>query len=74
MDAGTDPCDPRVQELMTRWAGLRQVFLDDDPEIRAAAGRAWRAMWKQHPEQLGSSPRVVPPEMWDYVQRARQSR
>lgn len=74
MDAGTDPADPRVQELMSRWDALRRVFLDDDPEMRTAAGRAWQAMWKQHPEQLGFSPRVAPPEMWDYVERAQQAR
>lgn len=73
MDAGTDPSHPRVQELMTRWAKLQQVFLDDDPEMRTAAGRAWQAMWDQHPGQLRRSPRLAPPEMWDYIQRARDT-
>ena len=73
MDAGTTPADPRVQELMTRWAELQQVFLDDDPDMRTAAGLAWRAMWERHPDQLRRSPRVAPPEMWDYIQRARDA-
>jgi DNA-binding transcriptional MerR regulator len=73
MDAGTDPADPRVQELMARWDALQCVFLGDSAEARAAAGRAWRAVWEQHPEQLRASPRVAPPEMWDYVQRAREA-
>lgn len=70
MDAGTDPVDPRVQELMSRWNKLRRVFLDDSPQMRTAAGRAWQAMWDQNPEQLRDSPRVAPPEMWQFVQRA----
>lgn len=65
MDAGTDPTHPRVQELMTRWAQLQQVFLDDDPEMRTASGQAWQAMWGQHPDQLRQSPRLSPPQMWD---------
>ena len=73
MDAGTDPTDPRVQELMTRWAQLQQVFLDDDPDMRTAAGLAWQAMWEQHPDQLRRSPRVAPPEMWHYIESARDA-
>lgn len=73
MDAGTDPTHPRVQKLMTRWAELQQVFLDDDPEMRTASGQAWQAMWDQHPDQLRQSSRVAPPEMWDYIQRARDT-
>ena len=74
MDAGTDPADTRVQELMRRWDELRRVFLDDDAEVRTAAGQAWQAMWDQHPDQLRASPRVAPPEMWDYVQRAHNAK
>ncbi len=74
MDAGTDPADPRVQELMTRWTELQRVFLDDSVEARTAAGQAWQAMWNQHPDQLHGSSRVAPPEMWGYIQRARQAR
>lgn len=73
MDAGTDPIDPRVQELMTRWRELTRIFLNDDAEIRVAAARAWHAMWDQHPDQLRRSPRLAPPEMWTYVQRARDA-
>lgn len=73
MDAGTEPTDPRLGQLMARWHQLARVFLDDDPQMRTAAGRAWQAMWDQHSEQLRRSPRVAPPEMWDYVQRARDA-
>lgn len=73
MDAGTDPTDPRVGQLMHRWQELQRVFLDDDPEMRTAAGRAWRTMWDQHPDQLRRSSRLAPPEMWDYIRRARDA-
>ena len=70
MEAGTEPADSRIQPLMARWSELRRVFIDDDSDIRAGAGRAWQAMWDQHPDQLRGSSRVAPPEMWDYIQRA----
>ncbi|MDQ3886801.1 MAG: TipAS antibiotic-recognition domain-containing protein [Actinomycetota bacterium] len=44
MDAGTDPADARVQQLITRWDELAELFLGDQPDIRAAAGRAWQDM------------------------------
>ena len=71
MEAGTDPAQPRVQALLARWDAAAKVFLGDSTEMRVAAGRAWRAMWDQHPEQLRQSPRLAPPEMWDYIQRAK---
>lgn len=72
-DAGTDPADPRVQQLMRRWDELKRVFLGDSANMRTATGRAWQTMWNQHPDQLRESPRVAPPEMWDYIQRARDA-
>ena len=50
MDAGTDPADPRVQDLMVRWDELAAVFLDDQPEMRTATGAAW-------PSHVGPAPR-----------------
>jgi DNA-binding transcriptional MerR regulator len=70
MDAGTDPADPRVQELMARWGQLQRIFLGDSTEMRTAAGRAWQAMWDQHADELRGSPRLAPPEMWHFIQRA----
>ncbi|MBP2366398.1 MerR family transcriptional regulator [Pseudonocardia parietis] len=34
MDAGTDPADPRVRALATRWAELLESFHRGDPELR----------------------------------------
>lgn len=73
MDAGTDPADARVQRLIARWDELAELFLGEAPEVRVAAGRAWQSMWREHPEHLRRSARVAPPEMWDYVQRARDA-
>jgi hypothetical protein len=62
MDAGTDPAHPRVQQLMNHWQELAHVFLDDSADMRTAAGRAWQAMWHQHPDQLRGPTHVAPPE------------
>ena len=42
MDADTDQADPFVQRPVTRWDELTSLFLDDDPDIRTAAGKAWQ--------------------------------
>lgn len=74
MDAGTDPGDARVQRLIARWDQLAELFIGARPDVRTAAGRAWQSMWNEHPEQLRQSASVAPPEMWDYVQRADNSK
>jgi hypothetical protein len=71
MDAGTDRGDPRVQRMMSRWDELRRLFIGDEPKRRTQTGQAWQAMWAEHADELRRSPRIVPPEMWDYIQRAR---
>lgn len=73
MDSATDPADPAVQWTLSRWDELTERFLGDDEEIRAAAGKAWQQIWAEHPGQLRRSASVAPPELWDYVQRARNS-
>ncbi|MBO0805421.1 MAG: MerR family transcriptional regulator [Nocardiopsaceae bacterium] len=74
MDAGTDPTDPAVQRLISRWDELTGLFIGDNAGIRKAAGKAWQTMWAEHEDKLRRSPRVAPPEMWDYIQRGRQAR
>jgi DNA-binding transcriptional MerR regulator len=71
MDAGTDPGDAKVQRLMGRWNELQRLFIGDDPDTRTRTGEAWQAVRAEHAGELRRSPRVAPPEMWDYVQRAR---
>ena len=73
MDAGTDPADDRVRQLIVRWDELTEVFLGDQLDVRARAGRAWQDMWNEHADQLRRSSRVAPPEIWDYVQRVRNA-
>ena len=45
MDNGTDPADPRVQELARRWMGLVAEFTGGDPGITASV----KAMWRNEP-------------------------
>jgi MerR family transcriptional regulator, thiopeptide resistance regulator len=72
MEAGTEPSEPKVQQLVARWDALATLFLGNEPDMKTAAGTAWQAMWIDHADQLRQSPSVAPPEMWDYIQRARQ--
>lgn len=73
MDAGTDPADPQVQRLISRWDELTGLFIGDDAGIRKAMGKAWQAMWAEREDELRRSPRIAPPDMWDYIQRARKA-
>ncbi|HYW13541.1 MAG TPA: MerR family transcriptional regulator, partial [Longimicrobium sp.] len=38
LDRGTDPCDPRVQALATRWKGLVEEFTGGNAGIRESLG------------------------------------
>lgn len=51
MDRGTDPADPRVQDLARRWKTLVEAFTGGDPGIRASLGR----LWKEQGETLAAS-------------------
>ena len=63
--AGTDPGDPRVQELARRWEGLIEQFTGGDPEIRASLERMYREQGSQ-PASRG----MVDPATMAYVQQA----
>src|SRR5258707_14534482 len=63
----------RVRRLIVRWDELTEVFLGDQPDVRARAGRAWQDMWNEHADQLRRSSRAALPEIWDYVQRVRNA-
>jgi hypothetical protein len=51
MDAGADPTDPQVHQLIKRWDELTELFISDQPEMRIAAGQAWQRMWATHPRR-----------------------
>ncbi|MGH3854860.1 MAG: MerR family transcriptional regulator [Pseudonocardiaceae bacterium] len=72
MDAGTDPRESTVQQLVARWDELAELFIGNEPAMKTAMGKAWRTMWAEHADQLRQSSSVAPPQMWDYIQRARQ--
>src|SRR5688500_4617742 len=42
MEAGTDPCDPRVQDLARRWKGLIAEFTGGNEGIRQSLGNLYQ--------------------------------
>ena len=42
MDAGTDPCDPRVQEMARKWKGLIEEFTGGNPGIRQSLNNLYQ--------------------------------
>jgi hypothetical protein len=73
MDTGTDPGDPQVRQLVRQWDELAGLFLDDDTGMKIATGRAWQALWAGCADQPQQPRGVATPQMWDYIQRARQA-
>lgn len=63
--AGTDPADPRVQELAGRWQGLIEQFTGGDPGVRASLGRMYA---EEGVEQASRG--AVNPGLMEYVGRA----
>ncbi len=68
MDRGTDPADPRVQDLARRWKTLVEAFTGGDPGITASLGR----LWKEQGETLAAAhdARYDPRGVMDYIGRA----
>ncbi|MEA2450062.1 MAG: MerR family transcriptional regulator, thiopeptide resistance regulator [Thermoleophilaceae bacterium] len=66
--AGTDPSDPRVQELATRWQALIEQFTGGDPGIRASLERMYS---EQGPQKASRG--MVDPELMAYMARAREA-
>ena len=62
---GTDPADPRVQELMGRWQALIQAFTGGDPGITASLKRMYGEQGAEH-----ASRGAMSAELQDYVGRA----
>jgi DNA-binding transcriptional MerR regulator len=65
MEKGTDPSDPRVQELARRWMGLVREFTGGDPGI----ARSVKSMWEQEDNIHGIDTGPVR-AMGEYVNRA----
>jgi MerR family transcriptional regulator, thiopeptide resistance regulator len=42
MERGTDPCDPRVQEMARRWKGLIEEFTGGNPGIRQSLNNLYQ--------------------------------
>lgn len=62
---GTDPADPRVQELARRWNELIEQFTGGDPGIRASLQRLYEEEGVER-----ASRGAVDPELMSYVQAA----
>ncbi|HYO61248.1 MAG TPA: MerR family transcriptional regulator [Actinomycetota bacterium] len=64
-ERGTDPADPRMQELAARWTGLIEQFTGGDPEIT----KSLKTMYEQE-SPAKASRGMVDPELMEYAQRA----
>jgi MerR family transcriptional regulator, thiopeptide resistance regulator len=64
-EAGTDPGDPRVQELARRWSELVEAFTGGDPGIRASLNRMYQ---EQGPKQASRG--ALSAELAEYVASA----
>lgn len=68
MRDGTDPAEPRVQELARRWMGLVREFTGGDPQIARAAQRLNEEQHRELREQHGDA--IPTPDVMEYVGRA----
>ena len=71
MERGTDPVDPRMQELARRWQGLVDEFTGGDPDIARSLGNLYREEGEQLQASHGSA--VPDPALFDYIGRAMRS-
>jgi hypothetical protein len=69
MDAGTDPADPHVQALATKWIDLVNEFTGGNPGIAASV----KKMWDTEPTVAGIDVGPVR-AMQAYIQRALDAR
>lgn len=65
MDAGTDPCDPRVQELARRWKGLIEEFTGGNEGIRQSLANLYQNEGTVHGMDVASMRPLM-----EYVGRA----
>ncbi|HEX3331500.1 MAG TPA: TipAS antibiotic-recognition domain-containing protein [Gaiellales bacterium] len=63
--AGTDPADPRMQAIASRWHALIEAFTGGDPGIRESLGRMYREEGVER-----ASRGAVSDELMTYIGRA----
>ena len=68
MDKGTDPSDPRVQELAHRWMGLVQVFTGGNPGIEGSLKNMYQQESTVHGMDTGPMK-----EMMGYIRKAMEA-
>lgn len=66
MAAGTDPTDPKVQELARRWFGLVEEFTGGDPGIFNSVKRMW-----ENEDRIHHTDVAAMRPMFDYIEKAR---
>jgi hypothetical protein len=62
---GTDPSDPRVQELVAKWQDLISQFTGGDPAIRESLQKMYETEGVERASQG-----MVKPEVMEYMGRA----
>jgi len=67
MEKGTDPADPRVQEMARRWIGLVREFSGGNPGIEKGVA----TLYRQEPGAMQQS--GLDPAIFEYVNRAIQA-
>jgi DNA-binding transcriptional MerR regulator len=65
MEAGTDPADPKAQELAKRWLALVTLFTGGDPGIF----NSLRRMYENEDVVMGMGTKAIRPRM-EYIQKA----
>ena len=68
-EAGTDPADPKMQELAAKWSSLIEAFTGGDPGIRASLQKMYES---EGPEKASRG--MVRPEIMQYAMRAINAR
>ncbi|MCW3814579.1 MerR family transcriptional regulator [Micromonospora sp. DR5-3] len=66
LDAGTDPAEPRVRALATRWMELLEAFHGGDPGLRDSLYRMYAEQRAEITQEHGGPS----PELIDYVKRS----
>lgn len=70
MQKGTDPADPRVQELVRRWQALVEEFTGGDPGITRSLGNLYQDREDAERIKAQHGAAVPDPEVFDYIGRA----